>query len=107
MDLGDGNSSNCNISAAAWVGQQNGGLWRKIRSSLGIKRSGNNLRTIEVNGTDSVVAFSLHFSVHNSESSISREKYRDTRILPVHYSNNYFSLTPGEKMAIDISFEAP
>jgi mannosylglycoprotein endo-beta-mannosidase len=88
-------------------GNESGSLWRKIRSGLGIARSSDNLRTLEVNGTDSGVAFFLHFSVHTSGSSTAREKYTDTRILPVHYSDNYFSLTPGEKTSIDISFEAP
>ncbi|CAN6346990.1 unnamed protein product [Urochloa humidicola] len=82
-------------------------MWRKLRSGLSISRSNDNSRTLEVNGTNSGVAFFLHFSVHTSGSSTAKEKYNDTRILPVHYSDNYFSLTPGEKMAIDISFEAP
>ena len=32
---------------------------------------------------------------------------QEIRILPVNYSENYFSLTPGEKMEIDVSFENP
>ncbi|GJN14314.1 hypothetical protein PR202_gb01123 [Eleusine coracana subsp. coracana] len=106
MDLGDGNSSCSSDKECKAEQHENCSLWRKIRSSLSITRSEDNLKTVEVNGNDSGVAFFLHFSVHTSESS-SQEKYRDTRILPVHYSDNYFSLTPGEKMVVDISFEAP
>ncbi|KAF6995703.1 hypothetical protein CFC21_012158 [Triticum aestivum] len=85
---------------------QKSGLWSKIHRNIDLARSGDKPRTLEVKGTDSGVAFFLHFSVHTSESSTG-ENYRDTRILPVHYSDNYFSLTPGEKMTADISFEAP
>jgi mannosylglycoprotein endo-beta-mannosidase len=80
-------------------------LWSKIRRG-NVARSGDNLRIVQVNGTDSGVAFFLQFSVHTSEPS-TQENYTDTRILPVHYSDNYFSLTPGEKMTVDISFQAP
>jgi mannosylglycoprotein endo-beta-mannosidase len=86
--------------------ESGGGLWRKLRSGLSIARSDDSLRAVEVNGTDSGVAFFLHFSVHTTEAS-THEKYRDTRILPVHYSDNYFSIVPGEKTVVDISFEAP
>lgn len=43
------------------------------------------------------VAFWLHLWV----------EYEGTRILPVTYSQNYFSLTPGEKMDVEVSFEVP
>uniref|UniRef100_A0ACD5U2Z1 Uncharacterized protein n=1 Tax=Avena sativa TaxID=4498 RepID=A0ACD5U2Z1_AVESA len=105
MELHDGNGSH-NISQEANSEVQKIGLWSKICRGAVVSRSGDNLRTVEVNGTDSGVAFFLHFSVHTSESS-TQENYRDTRILPVHYSDNYFSLVPGEKMTVDISFEAP
>ncbi|GJN14323.1 hypothetical protein PR202_gb01133 [Eleusine coracana subsp. coracana] len=104
--LGGGNSSFSIGNEAKAEQHESGGLWRKIGSVLGIARSEDNLRNVEVDGTDSGVAFFLHFSVHSSEPS-TQENYRDTRILPVHYSDNYFSLTPGEKMVVDISFEAP
>lgn len=58
-----------------------------------------------INGTDVGVAFFLHFSVHAMKAD--RKEGEDTRILPVHYSDNYFSLVPGENMAIKISFEVP
>ncbi|GAV63161.1 Glyco_hydro_2 domain-containing protein/Glyco_hydro_2_C domain-containing protein/Glyco_hydro_2_N domain-containing protein [Cephalotus follicularis] len=63
------------------------------------------LRVAEVNGIDVGVAFFLHFSVHASKSA--HNEGEDTRILPVHYSDNYFSLVPGEIMPIKISFEVP
>jgi len=103
MDIGDGNGSYGTGNEATQERQGDGGLW----SGLGLARSGDNLRKFEVSGTDSGVAFFLHFSVHTSEPSTAEEKYIDTRILPVHYSDNYVSLTPGEKIHIDISFEAP
>nr|CAB3461596.1 unnamed protein product [Digitaria exilis] len=108
IDLGDGSGSHSTGKETPQEGNGNGSVWRKICGGLGIARSSDNLRTLEVNGTDSGVAFFLHFSVHTSgSSSTAQEKYRDTRILPVHYSDNYFSLTPGEKKTVDISFEAP
>lgn len=48
------------------------------------------------------VAFWLHLSVvYDGEAG------EETRILPVNYTQNYFSLTPGEKMEVEVSFEAP
>lgn len=70
-----------------------------------INETGDNLKVTEVNGDDTGVAFFLHFSVHASKTN--NEKGDDTRILPVHYSDNYFSLVPGENLPIKISFEAP
>ena len=105
-DQGDVSGSHNTGKETTQEGNESGGLWSKIRSGLGVLRSSDNLRTLEVKGTDSGIAFFLHFSVHTSGSSTTMEKYNDTRILPVHYSDNYFSLTPGEKTSIDISFEA-
>ncbi|KAI0526798.1 hypothetical protein KFK09_002389 [Dendrobium nobile] len=59
-------------------------------------------RTIEIKETDPGVAFFLHFSVHSGNVE---EAAVDTRILPVHYSDNYFSLVPGEELTVNISFE--
>ncbi|KAL5712702.1 mannosylglycoprotein endo-beta-mannosidase [Ranunculus cassubicifolius] len=67
-----------------------------------VSREDNGLRTVNVDGPDSGVAFFLHFSVHSA-----KQEGEDTRILPVHYSDNYFSLVPGETMNVDISFEVP
>ncbi|KAL5701850.1 mannosylglycoprotein endo-beta-mannosidase [Ranunculus cassubicifolius] len=68
-------------------------------------RSDDGLKIKEVKGSDSGVAFFLHFSVHSAKKN--SQEYDDTRILPVHYSDNYFSLVPGEATDIDISFEVP
>ncbi|PIA30739.1 hypothetical protein AQUCO_05400086v1 [Aquilegia coerulea] len=67
--------------------------------------SDDGLKVVEVDGTDSGVAFFLHFSVHAANRDLQEEK--DTRILPVHYSDNYFSLIPGETMPVNISFDVP
>ncbi|CAA6654061.1 unnamed protein product [Spirodela intermedia] len=61
-------------------------------------------RPLFVNGTDAGVAFFLRFSVHRAQQDHEEE---DTRILPVHYSDNYLSLVPGESAVVDISFEVP
>ncbi|GKA82146.1 mannosylglycoprotein endo-beta-mannosidase [Tanacetum coccineum] len=66
---------------------------------------GNDVKVSEINGTEDGVAFFLNFSVHASNKD--HKKGEDTRILPVHYSDNYFSLVPGEEMAVTISFEVP
>ncbi|KAL8088663.1 hypothetical protein AgCh_038441 [Apium graveolens] len=63
----------------------------------------NGLRTVEINGSETGVAFFLHFSVHALKKD--QREGEDTRILPVHYSDNYFSLVPGEVMTITLSFE--
>lgn len=69
--------------------------------------SGENddLQVSESNGSDEGVAFFLYFSVHASKPG--HKEGEDSRILPVHYSDNYFSLVPGEVMPIKISFEVP
>ncbi|KAF9607598.1 hypothetical protein IFM89_037526 [Coptis chinensis] len=66
--------------------------------------SDDSLKVVEVDSSDSGVAFFLHFSVHAAKKVLQGE---DTRVLPVHYSDNYFSLVPGETMVIDIAFEVP
>ncbi|XP_054789489.1 mannosylglycoprotein endo-beta-mannosidase-like isoform X2 [Prosopis cineraria] len=84
--------------------EQEVGLFKTIYRRLAGK-SDDGLRVTEVKGHDVGVAFFLHFSVHAS-----KREYRegeDTRILPVHYSDNYFSLVPGEAVPIRISFEVP
>ncbi|KAL8159506.1 hypothetical protein V2J09_001043 [Rumex salicifolius] len=70
-----------------------------------ITRGKDGLRVFEMNGEDSGVAFFLHFSVHKSTKE--HKEGEDTRILPVHYSDNYFSLVPGEVMPVSITFEVP
>jgi mannosylglycoprotein endo-beta-mannosidase len=54
------------------------------------------------------VAFWLHLGVLKGVDEESGgnlgAKYRDSRILPVHYSDNYFSLTPGETKRVVVGF---
>lgn len=72
------------------------------------KENDDGLRVTETNGSDVGVAFFLHFSVHASATTGQKEEEgKDTRILPVHYSDNYFSLVPGESLPIKLTFEAP
>ena len=56
------------------------------------------LKVTKVNGADVGVAFFLHFSVHALKTD--HKEGEDTRICPVHYSDNYFLLVPGEVMPI-------
>nr|DAD19492.1 TPA_asm: hypothetical protein HUJ06_020955 [Nelumbo nucifera] len=87
--------------------------WSEERREVGFlqriyrhfSRADDGLRVVEMNGNDSGVAFFLHFSVHAARKE--GKEGEDTRILPVHYSDNYFSLVPGETMPITISFEVP
>ena len=83
---------------------EGGSVFRRIfRGSC----SDNNVKkVVETHGTDSGVAFFLHLSVHAAEK-VRGTAGEDTRILPVHYSDNYFSLIPGEKMTVNLSFEVP
>lgn len=77
------------------------GLLQKIYSRF--TKEDNEVRVSEINGSEIGVAFFLNFSVHASKQD--HRKGEDTRILPVHYSDNYFSLVPGEEMAVTISFQ--
>nr|GMD45345.1 mannosylglycoprotein endo-beta-mannosidase [Ipomoea batatas] len=74
-------------------------LWRSIVGDH------SNAKVSEINGTEAGVAFFLYFSVNAAKKSV--KEGEDTRILPVHYSDNYFSLVPGESMKITLSFEVP
>ncbi|XP_078442484.1 glycoside hydrolase family 2 protein [Wolffia australiana] len=64
-------------------------------------------KVVRINSVDPEpgVAFFIRFSVHRAEKGL--DNGGDTRILPVHYSDNYLSLVPGESTAVDISFEVP
>ncbi|CAN6479065.1 unnamed protein product [Victoria cruziana] len=73
------------------------------RMFRGSSKMDKDWKVMQTGGSDSGVAFFLHFSVHASREGL--EPGGDTRILPVHYSDNYFSLVPGETMTINISFE--
>ncbi|PQQ06518.1 mannosylglycoprotein endo-beta-mannosidase [Prunus yedoensis var. nudiflora] len=79
------------------------GWFRKI--SRHFTKENGGLRVAEINGNDTGVAFFLHFSVHGLKTD--HKEGEDTKILRVHYSDNYFSLVPGEAMPIKISFEVP
>ncbi|XP_042049817.1 mannosylglycoprotein endo-beta-mannosidase-like [Salvia splendens] len=59
-------------------------------------------RVVEISGSETGVAFFLQLSVHASG-----EDKKDTRILPVHYSDNYFSVVPGEVMTVILNFDVP
>ncbi|KAK9083934.1 hypothetical protein Scep_030405 [Stephania cephalantha] len=76
---------------------------QRIRRHFSQENDGRTLS--ETSGTDMGVAFFLHFSVHAAKDH--KQEGEDTRILPVHYSDNYFSLVPGEELPIKISFEVP
>ncbi|RVW53463.1 Mannosylglycoprotein endo-beta-mannosidase [Vitis vinifera] len=79
------------------------GVLQRICSRFSKEAAG--LKVVQMNGADVGVAFFLHFSVHVSKKE--HKAGEDTRILPVHYSDNYFSLVPGETMPITITFEVP
>ena len=81
------------------------GLFQRICSRFSKEADGAGLKVVQRNGADVGVAFFLHFSVHASKKE--HKEGEDTRILPVHYSDNYFSLVPGEALPITISFEVP
>ncbi|KAG5541409.1 hypothetical protein RHGRI_021292 [Rhododendron griersonianum] len=77
-------------------GKKEGGLIRRIFRRF--QHEANALRVTEVNGTEVGVAFFLHFSVHAWKPD--HKEGEDTRILPVHYSDNYFSLASGEDFSV-------
>lgn len=79
------------------------GLFQRIFKC--VAKENGSLKVTEMNGSDVGVAFFLHFSVHASLTN--HKEGEDTRILPVHYSDNYFSLVPGEGLPIKITFEVP
>ncbi|OWM85363.1 hypothetical protein CDL15_Pgr018987 [Punica granatum] len=86
-------------------GQLKVNLFRRFQNYFLREGDDSDLRVATINGTDAGVAFFLHFSVH--EMKTDTKEGEDTRILPVHYSDNYFSLVPGEVMPVKISFEVP
>lgn len=100
---GDFNMASTEPVNSATEEKQEAGLFRRICRHF--KKDTDSLKVAELNGTDSGVAFFLHFSVRGWSKS--HKEGEDTRILPVHYSDNYFSLAPGEVMPIKISFEVP
>lgn len=99
---GDFNMASTEPVNSATEEKQEAGLFRRICRHI---KDTDSLKVAELNGTDSGVAFFLHFSVRGWSKS--HKEGEDTRILPVYYSDNYFSLAPGEVMPIKISFEVP
>lgn len=100
---GDFDMASTEAAASKIEEKQEPGLFRKICCCL--TKGNDNFKVAELNGTDDGVAFFLYFSVH--ASSKEHKEGDDTRILPVHYSDNYFSLVPGEQIPIKITFEVP
>ncbi|KAK8620770.1 hypothetical protein V6N13_067232 [Hibiscus sabdariffa] len=82
---------------------QTTGLFQRLYRQF--SKETNGLKVAETNGSDVGVAFFLNFSVHDSK--MDHKEGEDRRILPVHYSDNYFSLVPGEEMSVKISFKVP
>ena len=82
------------------------GLVQKIFRRFSKEQDVSKVTETNTNGTDEGVAFFLHFSVHASVTQHKKEG-EDTRILPVHYSDNYFSLVPGEGLPVKLTFEVP
>ncbi|XP_074592020.1 mannosylglycoprotein endo-beta-mannosidase isoform X2 [Curcuma longa] len=104
-DKKDGFSDSGTSTEIVTSKQSQRGILSRIPGALGFSRPVNSPIVVEVNGKDSGVAFFLHFSVHAARED--QRKFEDTRILPVHYSDNYFSLVPGETMNVTIDFEVP
>ncbi|CAN1199475.1 Mannosylglycoprotein endo-beta-mannosidase [Linum perenne] len=85
--------------------RKNDNFFQSMSKMLSTRGGSSSSKVSEVNGSDVGVAFFLQFSVHAAKSRY--EEGEDTRILPVHYSDNYFSLVPGEEMTVKLSFEVP
>ncbi|XP_044483718.1 mannosylglycoprotein endo-beta-mannosidase isoform X2 [Mangifera indica] len=100
---GDFDMASTEAAASKIEEEQEPGLFRKVCCCF--TKGNDNFKVAELNGTDDGVAFFLYFSVH--ASSKEHKEGDDTRILPVHYSDNYFSLVPGEQIPIKITFEVP
>ncbi|GAB4855544.1 hypothetical protein Ancab_024164 [Ancistrocladus abbreviatus] len=99
---GDGDASSAEPVRVGTENKPESGIFGRIYKHF--LRGTEKCRVLETNGSDVGVAFFLHFSVHKSKEYREGE---DTRILPVHYSDNYFSLVPGEVMSVNLKFEVP
>lgn len=104
LKIGDGESDASSMEPV-YGGDQKKQMtvYQKIQRKFSSAKSG--FRVADINGTEAGVAFFLHFSVHVAKKD--HNEGEDTRILPVHYSDNYISLVPGEEMAITMSFDVP
>ncbi|CAD5181350.1 unnamed protein product [Musa acuminata subsp. malaccensis] len=107
MDNNKEGGENCINLGKSIIGseEKESSILRRISRGLGFLRSVDTLTMVDINGNDSGVAFFLHFSVHAAKNNHGTSGV--TRILPVHYTDNYFSLVPGETMNVSITFEAP
>ncbi|XVE89687.1 hypothetical protein DITRI_Ditri20bG0015900 [Diplodiscus trichospermus] len=83
--------------------KQRAGLVQRLCRQF--SRETDGLKVAEIDGYDVGVAFFLNFSILSSKPD--NKEGEDTRILPVHYSDNYFSLVPGEEISVKISFQVP
>ncbi|KAJ3688025.1 hypothetical protein LUZ61_017189 [Rhynchospora tenuis] len=101
------NSSPTQVVEAFEKQKKKASAWTRFFGGDLISSTPNYLKRTEINGTHVGVAFFLRISVHGAKKDQGNNGYVDTRILPVHYSDNYFSLVPGEKMNVNLSFEVP
>ncbi|KAL2942073.1 Mannosylglycoprotein endo-beta-mannosidase [Bienertia sinuspersici] len=99
---GDYDSALHNFELDSIKDNQQARLIQKINRFM-FRKSNKSTSEVTINGADIGVAFFLHFSVHVSNGP--NKEGKDTRILPVHYSDNYFSLVPGEIMSVKMTFE--
>ena len=100
---GDHNGASLQLVPDRNQNKQQAGILQRIYRQFSCGSDG--LRVAEIEGSDVGVAFFLHFSVHKSKTEL--KEGEDTRILPVHYSDNYFSLVPGETTSVTMTFEVP
>lgn len=97
---------NRNLDTSLWSERE-----RKHKQSLFWKMvkhfspKDNGARVVEIHGSEAGVAFFVQLSVHASVKD--KNDGEDARILPVHYSDNYFSLVPGEVMSVILNFDVP
>eukprot|EP00249_Psilotum_nudum_P010087 c22324_g1_i1 orf=833-3763(-) len=80
-------------------------LWKHFSPKDRRPSAGSGYIEIENMTGYSGVAFWLHFSVVSGKEG--GKPGVDTRILPVYYSQNYFSLVPGENIDVEIKFDLP
>jgi len=101
-----GIENNCdygNMNVEEPATEKTEGLLSRVSSLFSGKNK--HIQVTETKGDHSGVAFFLNFSVLGASNTNKSDE--DKRILPVNYSDNYFSLPPGEVLPVDISFEIP
>lgn len=82
------------------------GLLQRICTSFPGNHSQKVVKINDVGENETGVAFFLRFSVHAAKNKYEKNS-QDTRILPVHYTDNYISLVPNESLKVEIVFDAP